>query len=623
MSIIRATGIDNESQPIANVADPVNPQDVATKAFSSNADNLTVGTLDKARLSLLSGKVLGRSSAGVGAAEDLNLDASLALTAGTLKATDYLQYSPPFSSGVSRTIKLKFAETISLADFGAVNGTDCTTALQNAYAELPSGYRLLIPSGTFYTTSALTFGGTKKLALVGSGSRQSQLVYAGSNTTVDCFTFGDGVNELNSWSFEGIGFNSDTTMTAGTGVRFKNIVRASLRDVTFGHQDAAIKFYNGVWFDGADVVFMSDFQCRAFNDGLRVSGGIGKPKAGLYLNNGRIMNCEVGLHIGGDFGGFYMDSSDIIANATNVLIDQALVAVNNREAFFGPGVSIDTADLTKTATQFNGVGLDIQDTAGFVFLNGTWVASAGTLIRTGPSFNGELNIDGGLLFNAFSSYGGNGNGIEINSPSTLVNISSRFRNIQGTAVTCSSVTNNVKLRGVTFGSDVTNQLFNIGVSGGYDSAEHTPFGGLVEKGASLEPFADNTQSLGSASARFSDVWSVNGVLQTSDRRHKRNIAACSLGLDFINKLNPVSYQWEPASSSQTIRTNWGFIAQDVKEVYPEFDVDFGGWVQCIDGSQTQALRYDQFLAPLTKAVQELSAKVNQLEAEINNLKKES
>jgi hypothetical protein len=47
-------------------------------------------------------------------------------------------------------------------------------------------------------------------------------------------------------------------------------------------------------------------------------------------------------------------------------------------------------------------------------------------------------------------------------------------------------------------------------------------------------------------------------------------------------------------------------------------VDFGGWVLTDknDPNSQQALRYDQFIAPLIQAVKELSAKVEVLEAKV-------
>ena len=47
---VAKNGLDNNSKTITSVADPVNAQDAATKNFSSNADNLTSGTVAAARI---------------------------------------------------------------------------------------------------------------------------------------------------------------------------------------------------------------------------------------------------------------------------------------------------------------------------------------------------------------------------------------------------------------------------------------------------------------------------------------------------------------------------------------------------------------------------------------------
>jgi hypothetical protein len=54
---IAKNGVDNNSQTLTNVADPVNAQDVSTKAFSSNATNLASGTVAAARMPALSGDI--------------------------------------------------------------------------------------------------------------------------------------------------------------------------------------------------------------------------------------------------------------------------------------------------------------------------------------------------------------------------------------------------------------------------------------------------------------------------------------------------------------------------------------------------------------------------------------
>ena len=140
------------------------------------------------------------------------------------------------------------------------------------------------------------------------------------------------------------------------------------------------------------------------------------------------------------------------------------------------------------------------------------------------------------------------------------------------------------------------------------------------------PGVDNSTSLGTSCYRWSVVYAVNGSIQTSDERQKTNISTSDLGLDFINKLNPVSYKWKVggndveyssvedenikltptsvATPKAGVRTHYGLIAQQVKEILG--DKDFGGYVYDTE-TDTMSLRYDQFISPLIKAIQELKA----------------
>ena len=66
------------------------------------------------------------------------------------------------------------------------------------------------------------------------------------------------------------------------------------------------------------------------------------------------------------------------------------------------------------------------------------------------------------------------------------------------------------------------------------------------------------------------------------------------------------------------RTHYGLLAQEVQAALSQAGVDdFAGWVLSdkADPNSTQGLRYDQFIAPLIKAVQELAARVETLEAQ--------
>lgn len=161
----------------------------------------------------------------------------------------------------------------------------------------------------------------------------------------------------------------------------------------------------------------------------------------------------------------------------------------------------------------------------------------------------------------------------------------------------------------------------------------------------LFPKIDNIVSCGASGYRWSALWAANGTIQTSDPRTKTDIEDSALGLDFINKLRPVSYKFkiggnrvveerivkeaeydtegnlfraqvtekvvEPIAGK---RTHYGLLTTNVKDAAG--DRDFGGYIKTdiADPESEEALRYDEFIAPLIKAVQELSAKVAALEA---------
>jgi hypothetical protein len=148
----------------------------------------------------------------------------------------------------------------------------------------------------------------------------------------------------------------------------------------------------------------------------------------------------------------------------------------------------------------------------------------------------------------------------------------------------------------------------------------------------IAPFPDNTYTLGSAAYRYTTVYAATGAISTSDLREKTDVAPSSLGLDFVRQLSPVSYKFKVGQNILTssneyvptpgIRTHYGFIAQDVKTVLDNNNVsDFGGWILSDknDPESLQGLRYEEFIAPLTKAIQEMYNKIQVLENKITTL----
>ena len=70
-----------------------------------------------------------------------------------------VQYTPPFTGGITETVEAKLAQTVSVKDFGAVGDgvTDDTAAIQDAVNYCYGIFvELVWPEGTYLTTSSIT-----------------------------------------------------------------------------------------------------------------------------------------------------------------------------------------------------------------------------------------------------------------------------------------------------------------------------------------------------------------------------------------------------------------------------------------------------------------------------------
>lgn len=115
-----------------------------------------------------------------------------------------------------------------------------------------------------------------------------------------------------------------------------------------------------------------------------------------------------------------------------------------------------------------------------------------------------------------------------------------------------------------------------------------------------------------------DILTISGYVgfsQSSDKRFKENIKTIPLGLAFINKIRPVEYV---RKNNEFKTKEWGVIAQELEETLEEVNYYGAGIVQ-EDGSEDKMLsvRYTDLIAPLIKAVQELTVITKELEIKNN------
>ncbi len=151
----------------------------------------------------------------------------------------------------------------------------------------------------------------------------------------------------------------------------------------------------------------------------------------------------------------------------------------------------------------------------------------------------------------------------------------------------------------------------------------------IGKGASAS--SNNEVYIGNSS-----ITSIGGVVNwtaTSDGRFKSNVQENVPGLGFINKLRPVTYNLNgdqidaffgktstvDKDAKEIVST--GFIAQEVEKAATDLGYDFSG-VKVPEDSTTEiyGIRYAEFVVPLVKATQELSAQIKAQKEEITSQK---
>lgn len=183
---------------------------------------------------------------------------------------------------------------------------------------------------------------------------------------------------------------------------------------------------------------------------------------------------------------------------------------------------------------------------------------------------------------------------------------------------------------------------------------NTAFFNITGLGYNAQVTDSNQIQLGSG---FTTCHTYGALVNRSDERDKTEIRDTVLGLDFINELRPVDYKWDMREDYKTemptplgldateeekdahkiIMDEWlesvkmdnlthdgthtrtryhhGLIAQEVQDVIEASGVDFGGFQDhSINGGQdVLSIGYSELIAPMIKAIQELTARINVLE----------
>jgi hypothetical protein len=285
-----------------------------------------------------------------------------------------------------------------------------------------------------------------------------------------------------------------------------------------------------------------------------------------------------------------------------------------------------------------------------------------------------VNLDKDTLINAITAGRGGGND-NSNTVFGRLALASNTTGYNNTAVGVSALNQNTT--GVSNTAVGINALYS-NTTGGYNTAiglnalsANTIFTNCAGIGNNAQVTGINQIQLGEAS---STTYAYGAVQDRSDVRDKADVRDTALGLDFVNALRPVDFKWdmredyrseapkpvakpielkEDASyeekakyaeelaaynaykvkndkwledvklanithdgSKKRRRFHHGLIAQEVKAVLDAKGIDFGGFQDhsIKGGDDVLSIGYEELIAPMLKAIQELSAKVAELEA---------
>ena len=207
--------------------------------------------------------------------------------------------------------------------------------------------------------------------------------------------------------------------------------------------------------------------------------------------------------------------------------------------------------------------------------------------------------------------------------------------------------------GAASGSDYTSGQRNICIGGGAgstttslstgdyniiigDSSRTSASGGdnQIVLGYSISGGGDSTFRVGNASgtATLDIDGSDTSWAAASDVRLKENVVDSTAGLSFIKDLRPITYNWKKKKDVPSDlslykegsdefckgfgKTNYGFIAQEVKESIDKHNLADGHNIWSEDPEGIQELSPGSLMTIMVKAVQELSAKVEELESKL-------
>lgn len=450
------------------------------------------------------------------------------------------------TGAVERLLQDKLGDSVSVMDFGAVGDgiTDDTSAFQVAASACPRG--VYVPSGTYFIPNNI----------------QGRF-------------YGPGVRVTVAGSSQVIPF-SNPAQTHGT---------------TFLGFDAG-KLFAGDHVT-AQVVGIGPSACRNVTTGTNVTAVGSGPLTGDTLNDALtdtspFTGTEV-IALGVNACKKAVTASNIIGIGRDALNELKFGSFNvaiGSSAFQQMHTGSNNTALGRSAGMRSGIVTDSNGTRlSFNVVNGcTFIGSGAGREHTSGDNNSYFGFGAGRgvtsTTNTYTgtSTGSNNTALGTNALNSVGSASNNTVLGMNAAQSLVSGSGNIIIGNDAYKSVVeANNMFIIGNTGSLPFLQGSMGGtnnsnNFLNVDATLRPAGDGTRNLGSSSYRWSAVAAVNGVIQTSDGRHKDILsvedAEIKVGLRLSKSI--IKYRWK---SGEDKAIHFGVIAQEVMLAFEEAGLD--------------------------------------------------
>jgi hypothetical protein len=306
--------------------------------------------------------------------------------------------------------------------------------------------------------------------------------------------------------------------------------------------------------------------------------------------------------------------------STKSIVDASLALYSTKsivDASLALKSNIDSPTFTGVATIPNAVITN-------AYISGDASMNSKLYINGDVSMNNLLDVSGSLIaHNNVNVYG------IINQYTTTLD--------QGYIVNYNNISGNgdITANGILLQKTGTNQNTAYGISAANSlttGANNTIIG--YNSGAALQSGSNNIIIGSNASSSTTSISNeitlgnnsisvlrcqANSITTLSDMRDKTNIEEIPVGLNFINEITPVKFDWNTRDGSKVDITDFGFIAQDLQNAETNTNIKVPHLVHDNNPDKLEA-SYGALIPIMVKAIKELSAITANQQEEINTLK---